>query len=211
MSKAPFNPLDKLSLARGLARALLENPCERLPPQASFPGAGIYAIYYSGKFPLYEKIASLNRAGKFAAPIYAGRAVPEGARKGALGKEPGTALFRRLREHAKSIEQVENLEVADFWCRYLVVDDIWIPLGEQLLIEAFSPLWNAALDGFGIHHPGGGRTGQQRSAWDVLHPGRPWAKNLKSNKRSEAHIAGEVRVFLEGWKLRKDWLRFEPG
>jgi hypothetical protein len=211
MSKAPFNPLDKLSLARGLARALLENPCERLPPQASFPGAGIYVIYYSGKFPLYEKIASLNRAGKFAVPIYAGKAVSEGARKGALGKEPGTALFRRLREHAKSIEQVKNLDAADFRCRYLVVDDIWIPLGEQLLIEAFSPLWNVALDGFGIHHPGGPRSRQQRSTWDTLHPGRPWADHLPPNKRSPAQIEASVQEFLTGWKVKDEWLRFEPG
>ncbi len=213
MSEAPFNPLDKLSLARGIARALLEKPCLRLPPAGSFVGAGIYAIYYTGKFGLYEKVATLNRGGKFGAPIYVGKAVPEGARKGGfeLAARQGTALYKRLREHAKSIDEAGNLEVSDFWCRYLVVDDIWIPLGEQLVIEAFSPIWNSALDGFGIHHPGGGRKGQQRSAWDVLHPGRRLADGLKANKRSEQEIVADVRKFLAGWELKQDWLRFEPG
>jgi hypothetical protein len=50
-------------------------------------------------------------------------------------------LFRRLNEHAQSIAQAENLELSDFSCRYLVVDDIWIPLGESLLIEKFAPIW----------------------------------------------------------------------
>ena len=31
----------------------------------------------------------------------------------------------------------ENLDVDDFECRYLIVDDIWIPLGETLLIGRF--------------------------------------------------------------------------
>ena len=35
------------------------------------------------------------------------------------------------------------------------MDDIWIPLGESLLIEMFVPLWNRILDGFGIHDLGG--------------------------------------------------------
>ena len=114
-------------------------------------------------------------------PIYVGKAVPAGARKGGygLGGSPGTVLYRRLIEHAESVEQAENLSAEDFFCRYLAVDDIWIPLGESLLIEMLSPVWNALIDGFGNHDPGKGRYNQQRSAWDVLHPGRPWAKRLQ--------------------------------
>lgn len=77
-------------------------------------------------------------------------------------------LYRRLREHGESIERASNLELADFFCRYLVVDDLWIPLGEALLIETFSPLWNRVLDGFGNHDPGKGRYNQQRSLWDTV-------------------------------------------
>lgn len=81
MSNIPFNPLDKLSLARAVAKALLEKPCHPLPPAESFTGAGIYAVYYTGRFPPYEKIAALNREGKFLAPIYVGKATPQGGRK----------------------------------------------------------------------------------------------------------------------------------
>ena len=127
-----------------------------------------------------------------------GKAVPPGARKGGygLGEAPGDVLWKRLREHAESIQQVGNLDVVDFFCRYLVVDDIWIPLGESLLISAFSPLWNQLIDGFGNHDPGRGRHGQQRSSWDTVHPGRPWAAHLQPNSRSADNILDAASKFL---------------
>ena len=85
----------------------------------------------------------------------------------------------------------------DFKCRYLVVDDIWIPLGESLLISMFSPLWNRILEGFGNHDPGQGRYNQQRSLWDVVHPGRPWAAKLKPNARSLEEILSDIAEFLK--------------
>ncbi len=78
---SPFNPLDKRNLAESVARAMLLQPISVLPPKP-FVGAGIYAIYYTGEFSLYEKIAKLNRGKKFLQPIYVGKAVPAGARKG---------------------------------------------------------------------------------------------------------------------------------
>lgn len=84
----------------------------------------------------------------------------------------------------------------DFYCRYLVVDDIWIPLGESLLIDMFSPLWNMLVDGFGNHDPGKGRYNQQRSVWDMIHPGRPWAEKLQPNKKSSEEIIHQVQAFL---------------
>ena len=91
--------------------------------------------------------------------IYVGKAVPDGARKGGQGDDvdPGTALFKRLTDHAKSIDAATNLKLEDFRCRFLSVDDIWIPLTESLLIERFKPVWNRILDGFGNHDPGKGR------------------------------------------------------
>lgn len=100
-------------------------------------------------------------------------------------------MFRRLTEHAGSIEQAANLEKAHFKCRFLVVDDIWVPLAESLLIQMFSPLWNTRIDGFGNHEPGKGRYNQQRSPWDELHPGRPWAAKLQP-------LAGGVNGVREG-------------
>ena len=202
MSNIPFNPLDKLSLARAVAKALLERPCHPLPPAESFAGAGIYAVYYTGRFPPYEKIAALNREGKFLAPIYVGKATPQGGRRGGfeLGGAAGTVLYNRLREHAETIEQAENLDLADFYFRCLVVDDIWIPLGEQLLIQSFSPVWNRVIDGFGNHDPGAGRQRQQRSPWDVLHPGRAWARRLQPNRKSAPAVLGEIEGFMRTWE-----------
>ena len=87
-------------------------------------------------------------------------------------------MSKRLSEHSKSIDQANNLDLKDFACRFLVVEDIWIPLAESLLISKFSPLWNKKIDGFGNHDPGKGRYAQRRSQWDTLHPGRNWAERL---------------------------------
>lgn len=198
----PYNPLDKKHLAENVAQKLLERPVDRLPPEESFVGAGLYAIYYVGKFDLYAPIARANAGDAFVQPIYVGKAVPPGARKGGygLGEDPGQVLFNRLREHAESIRQAKNLDLADFRCRYLVADDIWIPLGESMIIERFHPLWNKQLDGYGNHDPGSGRHKQQRSPWDVLHPGRSWAERLQPSRRTIEEIKQGVREFLRASK-----------
>ena len=193
----PFNPLDKRNLAESITDAMLRQSVHPLPPEP-FIAAGIYVIYYVGDFPLYHRIAELNANGAFKQPIYVGKAVPEGARRGGfgLGAEPGCVLQKRLCEHVKSVENANNLDANAFSCRFLAVDDIWIPLAESLLIEKFSPLWNRVLDGFGNHDPGSGRAGQQRSQWDTLHPGRPWAKKLQPNSNSVKDLESLVSNFL---------------
>lgn len=199
MSEPPYNPLDKRNLGISVTDAMLVRPATALPGREDrFTGAGIYAIYYVGDFPVYAPIAERNRENRFEAPIYVGKAIPAGARRGGvgLGESPGFVLFGRLREHAESINQARNLELSDFYCRYLTVDDIWIPLGESLLIQRFSPIWNTTLDGFGNHDPGRGRYNQQKPPWDVIHPGRPWAERLQSNRRSEEEIIAAVRSRL---------------
>ncbi len=107
-----------------------------------------------------------------------------------------TALYDRLREHAESIKQAENLSLSDFACRYLAVDDVWIPLAESLLIETFKPLWNILVDGFGNHDPGGGRYNQRRSAWDLLHPGRLWAERLRTARISREQLLQRIGLVL---------------
>jgi hypothetical protein len=92
----------------------------------------------------------------------------------------GNALCKRLSEHAESIEVAKNLSLADFRCRWLVVDEVFIPLGETLLISHFKPLWNLVVDGFGNHPPGGGRAKGKKPMWDVIHPGREWATELNA-------------------------------
>lgn len=198
--EVPYNPLDKQNLGVSVADALLRREREPLPPKP-FLGAGVYAIYYAGDFPLYAPIAArnLDPDNPLGQPIYVGKAIPAGARRGDVGLDepPGAVLHSRLREHAKSIDQAENLDLARFTCRYLAVEDIWIPLGESLLISGFRPLWNsAALDGYGIHDPGKGRYNQAPSAWDILHPGRPWVAKLTGAARTQDAVAAAVGAFL---------------
>jgi Eco29kI-like restriction endonuclease len=161
--ETPYNPLAKENLGKSVADALLERSIGPLPPEGKFIAAGIYAIYYNGPFKGYARLLEKNRtAPKSAAaqiPIYIGKAVPAGARKGGfgLGASPGLVLYNRLCEHADSIREAKStLKLEHFRCRYIAVEDIWIPLGESMLIEMFNPLWNKVLDGFGNHDPGKG-------------------------------------------------------
>jgi hypothetical protein len=197
--ETPYNPLDKIHLGESVANAILQRPVEPLPPPDVFLGAGVYAIYYTGDFPAYRRIAERNRDSKFDWPIYVGKAIPAGARRGGLGLTiaPSRALFNRLAEHAQSVREATNLRIEDFHCRYLVVDDIWIPLGESLLIQRFAPAWNTTLDGYGNHDPGSGRYNQQRSPWDVIHPGRVWAARCQANARTEAEILGALQAAID--------------
>jgi hypothetical protein len=194
----PFNPLDKRHLGESVGQAMLRRRVTSLGNLQAFDGAGIYAIYYTGGFPGYELISERNRNEKFNAPIYVGKAVPKGARKGGdLEAVPGKVLYDRLKQHAKSIEEAANLDIEDFCCRYLIVDDIWIPLGESLLIAKFDPLWNKLIDGFGNHDPGRGHHAGLRPRWDVLHPGRPWADRCRSRDESAEQIIREARDYLQ--------------
>lgn len=197
VSETPFNPLDKTNLGVSVADALLARPLTTLPPER-FEGAGIYAIYYRGKFAPYRKLALEGGASPSQWAIYVGKAVPKGARKGGfgLGAKPGRVLCDRLRKHANSIDSAKNLRLEDFLCRFLAVEDIWIPLGESLLIERLNPLWNRVVDGFGNNDPGSGRQAGRRSAWDVLHPGREFAERL-ADGRTESQILEAIDQFFD--------------
>ncbi len=192
----PYNPLDKSNLGTSVAEALLHSSVHRLPPEP-FIGAGVYALYYSGDFAPYAKLTEMN-AKEYRIPIYVGKAVPAGARRGGngLNVEHGRALCDRLAEHTDSLCAASNIEVTDFVCRYLVTDDIWIPLAEALMIEMFKPLWNCCIDGFGNHDPGRGRYQQRRSPWDCLHEGREWAYRLKPNAQTREELERRVVRYL---------------
>jgi len=193
----PFNPLDKKNLGSSIADALLAREVHALETLPIFEGAGVYAIYYTGGFAAYEHLAERNRDGKFGHPIYVGKAVPKGARVGIdLELSAGKVLHKRIKEHTESIKAAKNLDVSDFHCRFLVLDDIWIPLGESLVIARFKPLWNSLIDGFGNHNPGKGRRAGMRPRWDVLHPGRAWAMDLAERPETQQQIAQEARTYL---------------
>lgn len=176
----PYNPLAKKNLAESIVSTVLLQEPKGLPPQ-KFEGAGIYLIYYTGDFEPYKPIKTANKNGKFTLPIYVGKAVPAGARKGGMGLDTphGDALFKRLSKHAESIKSATStLKISDFHCRWLVVDEVFITLGESMLISHFKPLWNSVLEGFGNNTPGGKRFTGKRPTWDVLHPGRAWAEKM---------------------------------
>lgn len=199
MDNTPYNPLDKINLGTSVADAMLGRAALPLAELKFFNGAGIYAIYYTGNFSAYKPLAEKNKNNKFEAPIYVGKAISPGGRKGNfdLDASSGSALYKRLQEHAESVQFAENLKIEDFFYRYLVVDDIWIPLGESLLITRFSPIWNKLIDGFGNHDPGKGRYGQKRSKWDTLHPGRIWALKCQAREETADQILTELNHFFK--------------
>ena len=201
-----YNPLDKINLAKSIEIELLARPIEALAEVDHITGAGVYVIYYTGPFPAYAPVAESNAGDRFESPIYVGKAIPKGGRKGGVSKDvaaTGRALADRLRQHASSIAEVQNLELADFQLRHLVVDDIWIPLGENMLIETFKPVWNRAIDGFGNKDPGRRRATQYRSPWDVLHPGREFAKKLAESPLSVEFLTRRIEDYFAGRPLAK--------
>jgi len=196
----PYNPLDKMNLGRSVAEALLLQPVATLSQTSNLIGAGVYAIYYTGRFKPYKPVAERNSGGSFEQPIYVGKAVPKGARKGGLSYDAskGRALRDRLRQHAASIDEASNIDLADFHFRSLTVDDIWIPLGENMMIEEFRPIWNLVIDGFGNKDPGNRRVAQFRSPWDVLHPGRSFAEKLAEGGNTPRAIVKKLAEYFAG-------------
>lgn len=200
----PFNPLDRENLAASAGQALLETNPEPLGSFEPFRGVGVYALYYTGDFPPYQSIRDANVGDQWLAPIYIGKAIPKGGRTGtrAVEDRPGLELKSRLDNHAKSIKAASStLSIDDFYARYLVVTDIFIPLIEGLMISRFAPAWNTIIYGFGSNVPGKGREEGTRSRWDTLHPGRPSAKNLKDRtvkfpNETAAGLAREVEEVL---------------
>jgi len=170
-------------------------------------GAGVYIIYYTGNSPLYRPIAGKNAQGRFEQPIYVGKAIPKGGRKGGFADDDsamhGKALRDRIGQHYASINEAENLKISDFSFRALVVDEIFIPLGENMLIEQFHPVWNLVIDGFGNKDPGKRRKDQYRSAWDVLHPGRKFADKLGENPTLPEKYEKARITFYETGKIVK--------
>ena len=184
------------SVVQGAVQFLNRTPVHPLPPAADFIGVGVYILYYQGTFDLYTPIARVNEQ-DCSKPIYVGKAVPRGwrtARAGAtnISKE----LYGRLREHARSIRDSQNLEVRDFRCRFIILGGIGADListVEAALIRLYKPLWNTVINGFGNHDPGSGRYNQARSEWDVLHPGRSWADRLTGFPPHQGDIIAKIR------------------
>ena len=199
MKPIPFNRREHVyksdtfaELVKDAVRFFNGTPVHALPPPESFLGTGVYALYYTGKNPLYRRYAELNRLA-YGYPIYVGKAVPRGWRQARVSDSSlnqSHELYSRLREHARSITIGSGLSLEEFMCRFVIFEDTssdMIGTIEATLIKLNKPLWNITVDGFGNHDPGSGRYEQAKSEWDVIHQGRAWA-----NKCSGAHAEKSV-------------------
>ncbi len=194
-----YNPLDMPNLAESIGNAMLSGEPSPLGAmdKKRFSGPGIYAIYYLGDFPAYGLITKANADNAWAQPIYVGKAIPAGARKGLqIAATEGTPLASRIREHRRSVIAADNLDIEHFWVRWLVVEPFWIPLGESLLINRYAPVWNALVEGFGNHDAGSGRHAGKRTMWDVLHPGRKNIEKYADRPQTAEHIIHDVMEYL---------------
>lgn len=169
-----------------------------LPPSESFLGSGVYAIYYTGKNPIYKKYAELNRL-SYNYPIYVGKAMPKGWRQARISDnklDQSKELISRLREHSRSIGIAQGLELQDFMCRFVIFEDAssdMISTLEVALIKLNMPLWNTVIDGLGNHAPGSGCCEQAKSDWDVIHPGRSWVEKCKGTPTEESAILARIK------------------
>lgn len=184
-----YDPLTYDNLMAGTILEFERRPLLRLADDISVRGPGIYCLVYTGPFDVYGEIAASGN------PVYVGKAVPPGSRRGDTVNVDSPALRNRLREHARSIDQATNLDKEDFQYRYLAIEPVWITLAERFAIDHYKPVWNRCLDGFGDHDPGSGRYNGEKSWWDTMHPGRGWADNLRQVKTLEEAIE-RVQTFF---------------
>jgi len=192
-----FDPTAPKVVGKLVADTLLLQPRRPLANAAArrFYGAGVYALYYSGKFDCYRPISRKEH------PIYVGKADPAELHA-ASPQEQGERLYSRLRDHARSIKGTVNLTIEEFDCRYLVVRSAWVETAEDHLIEHFKPVWNKEIkvcQGFGKHGDDPNTRANKRSPWDTLHPGRKWATR-EDNTPGSLSVNAIKAAILEHFK-----------
>lgn len=139
--------------------------------------SGVYGLYYIGRNSLYLPI---SRTG---IPIYVGHTGD---------------LTARTKNHANSCDAGFGLATKDFELVTVPMPGRLRKYAEDLFIEKFDPLWNRTwLSGFGSKDQGESRSESQRpTAFDRLHPGRPWAKTTVQDrllvKKVREVLAAEV-------------------
>lgn len=206
MPRATFDPSDPKVVGRMVALALLAQV--RVPLKSIEPsyGSGVYAIYYQGDHPLYQRITGTET------PIYVGKADPMSG-DASTAREQGPRLTGRLLEHAGTIETAAAfgrdvltkgcypIRLEDFTCRRLVCATNAQLVAEKHLIGMFWPLWNSetkACWGMSKHGDAATTRANKRSPWDVVHPGRQWALDeLLVDSLSLTEIEARVNANLD--------------
>lgn len=199
-SKHVFFSPEFEELIKDTIRFFNGTPIQPLPPIEPFEGAGVYALYYIGKRGFYKDFHNINRL-EYKQPIYVGKAVPRGWRQGRVNTSTSSELYRRLCDHSKSIQSAENIDLSDFLCRFMILENAassLIGTVEAALIRNYLPLWNCIIDGFGNHDPGNGRYNQEMSEWDLIHPGRSWAYKCAPSSKSKSDILEMINRYFCG-------------
>jgi hypothetical protein len=198
-----FDPAKPSIAGRLVALALVAQPLIPLSRLDKMYGSGVYAIYYFGLHPAYKKISGTET------PIYVGKADPRSS-EAKTPREQGPQLYGRIKDHQKAIGTVGKyaldhddshaLRTDDFQYRRLVVATNAQLTAERFLISLFEPIWNEETKicwGISKHGDSATTRSNDRSPWDVLHPGRRWAMSgLIKDKKSRDQILTEIDVHL---------------
>ena len=157
-----------------------------------FYGAGVYALYYRGKSEkAYRPLSGTET------PIYVGKADPADPQAETV-EEQGQALYRRLRDHCKSMTKA-NLPLKDFQFRAAPIQTGMQGAVEDFMIRLFLPIWNKEVKicyGIGKHGDSASTRGNKRSPWDTMHPGRKWAAATKMDQMSRKEIMSGIASHL---------------
>jgi hypothetical protein len=106
------------------------------------------------------------------------------------------SLADRLSDHRRTFRQVRNIRMSDIavWFAELADAPAAIEM-EARLIAGYRPVWNEKFcSGLGSKRQGPNRSGQARTAFDALHPGR--STGSKPPKRPRQEIARLVEAHL---------------
>jgi len=184
-----FEPFSSENLAEYLFWKFEQQNLKAFWALERFTGPGVYALYYVGDFLPYEDLTGYDR------PIYMGKAELPGGATGEIrkGKENYPAIYKRLQAHEETIRQAENLRIEDFWVRWMVIDTLWVSALERFALQNIRPIWNRYIKGFGNCDPGNNRRSyQKKTLWDVVHPGREWAKACMEHTLSAEDILAKI-------------------
>ena len=100
-----YDPLTWENLMAGVVVRFEQQPCVSFTEIDNADGPGVYTLFYTGPHPAYTAISGTPR------PIYVGKAVPRGTRKGSMEGKGQYALRNRLNNHRRSIEDSINLQL----------------------------------------------------------------------------------------------------